>query len=322
MSTDDRPGGPATDVATPDRRPPDGLRVTAMLRRPAGLLALLAASAIWGLWITAEKYSLRGLPVMTVLGLSLAGSTLLLWTLLLRRGHRRPPRRQLGRLALLGLFEPMLGYGVIGLGLAHIEAGQASLLAGTEACFVVALAAVLRRRLPTGRAIAGVLLAAVGVAVLGGGPSAMGLTLGDALVLLGSLFAAIGSIIAGRVVQHSEPLVATSYQFGFGLLFTLPLMAWEWFLDDTATTAGARPGHWIVAAVVCGGGLGTAFLLYNYAIIRTPVTLAGVFLNVIPLFGLVFAVLLLGEGVAAWQLIGGAIMIGGIFLFTESDLEE
>ncbi|MCO5996429.1 DMT family transporter [Actinoallomurus rhizosphaericola] len=289
--------------------------------RRSGVPPLLLASAIWGCWSTGEKYALRGLPVMTMLGVTLAAATALLWAVLLAKGHRRPAGRRLGALALLGLLEPMIGYGAIGLGLTSIEAAQAALLSGTESCFVVVLAAIAARRLPTGRGVAGVVLATAGVAALGGAHPEARLTAGDLLVLLGSLSAAGYSVLADRVVANVEPLVVTTYQFTFGLVFTLPLMLWQWAWGAGIAAPAARPRHWLVAAVVCGGGLAVAFLLYNHAITRITVAVAGVILNVIPLFGLATAVLALGEGVDRWRFLGAALILGGIFLFSERDAE-
>jgi drug/metabolite transporter (DMT)-like permease len=286
-----------------------------------GLLLLVLASALWGAWTAAEKYSLGGLPVITVLGLTLVAAAGLLWAVLLRQGHTRPTREQLRLLAVLGLLEPTIGYGAIGLGLVHVEAAEAALLSGTEACWVVVLASIVSRRLPTRRAVAGVLLAAVGVAVLGGVHGALGLGKGDMLVLVGAVAAATATIIAGRAVRDMEPLVVTSYQFGFGLLFMLPLLAWEWLINGTVTTPQARPGHWIAALLVCGGGLAVAFLLYNHAITRISVTAAGVLINLVPLFGLAAAVIFLGESLNRWHFLGAALILGGIFLFSEADTE-
>ncbi|MFJ3220541.1 EamA family transporter [Kitasatospora sp. NPDC086801] len=55
----------------------------------------------------------------------------------------------------------------------------------------------------------------------------------------------------------------------------------------------------------------------NYAATRTPVTTAGVLLNIIPVFGLAFAVALLGERIDGWQYVGAALILAGIFLFSE-----
>ncbi|MDJ0342595.1 DMT family transporter [Streptomyces sp. H10-C2] len=293
-----------------------------VIRRQRGLLPLLIASVLWGVWTTGEKFGLAGMSVVTLLAVTLASSTALLWAIMLRRGHERPSSDQLKLLALLGLFEPMLGYGAISLGLAHLDASEAALRNGTEAVFIVALVALLSRRMPTGRAVAGVALAAVGVAVLGGPRVDAALAVGSMLVLAGSLAAAIATMIAARAVADMDPLVVTAYQFGFGLLFAVPLLVWQWSTGDSALTPSSRLGHWLVVIVVCGFGLAIAYLLYNRAITEVSVSAAGVVLNIIPVFGVAAAIVFLGEGITLWEFIGASLIIGGVFLFTERDLNE
>lgn len=290
-----------------------------VLRYRAGVLPLLAASAIWGAWNTADKYAVARLPVITVMAVMLAAAAGVLWTVLLVRGHRPPRPAQLGQLALTGLLEPALSHGIIGAGLVHVQATAASLLDGTEACFVVAIVAVFRRRPPSPRSVSGVLLAALGVAAIGGLHGGAGFGLGDALVLAGIASAALSSVLASRLLETLDPLVTTAYQFGFGFGFTLPLVAWEWAAGGPVSGPAAGPLAWVVASAACGGGLAAAFLLYNRAITRIPVTAAGVILNTIPLFGVAVAVIALGEAVSWWQVLGAALILGGIFLFADHD---
>lgn len=281
-----------------------------------GLWPLVAATICWGGENAAAKYALTGLPAMTVLVVTLATGTAVIWAVLLVEGHRRPAG--MGLLALLGLLEPALTYAAVDLGLAHTQASQASLLAGTESCFVITLDAAVTRRRPPARVVAGAALAFAGVAALGGSQFGLGLKAGDMLVLAGSLAAAVYVTLASRVAVDVPPLPMTAYQFAFGLLFSLPLVTWQWAAGGRIATSGAGPGQW-GAAAGCGIGFAAAFLLYNHAVTRVPLGTAGIVLNLIPLFGLLAAVLTLGERVTRWQLLGAALIMGGLALFSEPD---
>jgi drug/metabolite transporter (DMT)-like permease len=318
VSPDDK----STLTATAGRRSKAGGRaVSGVLRHRAGVLPLLAASILWGVWNTADKYAVTGLPVMTVVGAMLVCSAAMLWAVALFQGLKWPQPGQLKQLALAGLLDPAIAYGAMSLGLVRLPATAASLLDGTEACFVVAMAAFWRRRRPTARSVIGVLLSASGVAALGGAHAILGLGAGDLLVLAGVASAALSSVIASRVLEDLDPVMTTACQFGFGLLFTTPLIAWQWTAGGSIAGPDARPADWVVAAIGCGGTLAAAFLLYNRAIARIPVTVAGAILNVSPLFGVAAAVLLLGEGFPWWQALGAALILGGIFLFAERDVD-
>jgi len=57
-----------------------------------------------------------------------------------------------------------------------------------------------------------------------------------------------------------------------------------------------------------------AYGLYNYGVSQLPASQASGFTNLIPLFTLVFAMLLLGERLNAMQLLAAALVFGGVAL--------
>ncbi|WNI16820.1 DMT family transporter [Actinacidiphila sp. ITFR-21] len=289
-----------------------------MIRDRHGV-ALIVAAACWGSDTVAVKYALRGIPAMTLLMIELVCATAALWTVLLIRGHRRPAG--LGRLALLGLFEPGLAYAAINLGLIHTTASDASLLSGTESAFVVVLAAVFLGRRFTRGAVAAVVIATVGVAALSGSAPSLAAGWGDGLVLAGSLSAAIYVTLAGRIAPELDSLTMTAYQFLAGTAVSVPFALAQWASDGTVLPAGSTPGQWAAAVGAGVVGLALSFLLYNRAIGYISATTAGMVLNLIPLFGLAAAVLVLGEPVDAWQGVGALLILSGLVLFTLAERE-
>lgn len=287
----------------------------------SGHLQLVLAAICWGSAMASSKYALGGFAPMTLLVIELAVATVVLWVMLLLSGHQRPPR--LLGLALLGLFEPALTYAAVTFGLTFTGASEASLLAGTESVWVVVLSALVLRQRPGKRAILGVLAATIGVASLNGTSPTVEAGWGELLILGSALCAAIYVIMASRVATEVEPLTMTAYQFAFGLLFSLPFAVLPWLTggsDDSTISPGPR--HW-AAAIFCGViGMAASFLLYNRAISRVPVAIAGMTLNLIPLFGLVAAVLALGESIDGWQIAGAALILVGIMLFPTEAEEE
>jgi drug/metabolite transporter (DMT)-like permease len=103
----------------------------------------------------------------------------------------------------------------------------------------------------------------------------------------------------------------TAYQ----LLAALAVAGLVW---ATASAGGstsfsdATALEWVAA--VATGLLGSAipFLLYTYAVSRLPAARAGLPLNLIPVFGVVFAVALLHETLVTVQLLGGLLVVVGL----------
>lgn len=280
---------------------------------------LVAAAACWGAGIVAVKYALRGMSAMTLLMIELVSATLLLWVVLLVRGNSRPTN--LGKLALLGLFEPGLTYAAVNFGLVHTNASDASLLSGTESLFVVVLASIFLRQRFTRTAVIAVFVATVGVATLSGSAPSLAASWGNLLVIVGSLCAAIYVTLASRIAPDMDALTMTAYQFLFGTLVSAPFAAAQWASDRSVLPAHSTAVEWVVAAMAGVVGLAGSFLLYNHAIRRVNVTAAGMALNLIPLFGLAGAVAVLGESVNLWQGLGAILILTGLVLFTLAEGE-
>src|SRR5918998_1061920 len=214
-------------------------------------LLLILAAVGWGSATTATKYALDGFGPLTLLLVKLTAAAAVLWVVLAVRGIPRTERK--GRFAVLGLFEPTLAYGGLTLGLIYTTATNASLLGASEACFVVALAAVFLKERIGARSLIGLLLAVVGVLVLEQGlPVSSDLNVGDLLVVGGDLAAAIYVILVVKVAATTESLPMTAYQFGFGALLALPFAVWQWLLGREQFPTGVDARFWLVAVLIGG----------------------------------------------------------------------
>jgi drug/metabolite transporter (DMT)-like permease len=184
------------------------------------LAALVIASLFWGTAVSVTKYALRGFGPITLLAISLIAGTVMLWTIVILRGHRPPPSWR--RAVLLGLFEPALAYAGDLLGLARTSAANGALLSGLESVFIVLLAAIFLRERITGRIAMALALALAGVMALEGTGSFSGAGLGDLLVLAGVLSAAAYTIVARGMGDESDPLTVTACQFAAATFLVLP----------------------------------------------------------------------------------------------------
>jgi drug/metabolite transporter (DMT)-like permease len=93
------------------------------------------------------------------------------------------------------------------------------------------------------------------------------------------------------------------------LLFLFPLYLWE-------HAAGSRiPVDLVSVAVIgyvsCAAGIG-GFLLFNQGVARVGPVVSNLFLNLIPVFALILAVLLLGERLAWLQAVGAALVMASV----------
>ncbi|MFI5933797.1 DMT family transporter [Actinoplanes sp. NPDC051494] len=284
------------------------------------LAALVTAALFWGSAGTFIKFALDSWQPMTLLTVQLLGANLVLWPLLLIRGYHRP--RQLGRLALIGVLEPGVCYALITIGLQHTTAANAAVISGLESCLVVVLAAIFLRERLAARGVLGLLLAVVGVLVLGGAAPDSSLNIGDILTFGGILAAAVYVLIARGIADSVDPLTMTAHQFGFGMAVILPFGIGEAAVRGAGVYTGHSAGDWLVALAIGVVGFAGSFLLYNYALAHVRAARAGIVLNLLPVFGLVSAIVVLGERPGIAQVAGAGLIVASIFVFpSDADAE-
>lgn len=289
-----------------------------MQTRRLPVAALVLAAALFGIAVTGVKYALGGFDPITLLAVGLAAATIALWTVVLLRGYR--PVGDVWWVALLGLFEPALAYLAENVGLARTSAANGALVSSLESVFVVVLAAIFLRERITPLVTAAVALALLGLAVLEGSSRFAGPGAGDLIVAGGVLSAASYTIVAKRMSVDTDPLSLTACQFAVGTVVVLPIAAASWGTRTEALPAHVPMKFWCAAVLVGILGYAASFLLYNYAIVRVDAAPAGIIVNLIPVFGLLAAVVWLHDTLTAGRVIG-ALLIGlSVVIFTVVEL--
>jgi len=283
--------------------------------RLAGTAAALGAVFIWGLTFVPSKIALAEMGPFTLAALRFCVALAILLPTLSRSRLSSDELRQLPwrTLATLGFTGVALYFGFQNLGLARTSATEAGLISGSVPAVTAALSAlVLRERLPIPRilGIAGS-MAGVAVMILGSSPSGGGSLAGDLLMLVSAVAWAIYTLTnkeIGGKVPDGFLLVST---IAFGALFLAPAAVFE------VATAGFGPislDGWLSVLFLGLGGSAAAFFCWNAALRRLDASEASTYINLVPLVTVLSAALMLGERPAPSQLLGGALVIAGVYL--------
>jgi O-acetylserine/cysteine efflux transporter len=297
--------GPGWDAAT---------RMTG-LRRP--VVALVVAAGLWGAAVSGTKYALGGFDPVTLLSVELLAGAGVLWAALLARGYRRPGSWWLP--ALLGLLEPALAYLGDTFGLSLTSAVHGAVISGLESGLVVLLAALLLRETVTRPAILAIVVALGGLAVLADAGAGVGTAAGDLLVAGGVLSASLYTIVAKRFDDGSDALSLTAWQFTVATLVSLLVTITRWTTGSGARAISAAPRFWLAAVLVGVGGFGVSFLLFNTVIAQVDAARTAVVLNLIPVFGVVSAVVFLREGMTGRDAFGAVLVGSSVLYFAIAD---
>ena len=265
-----------------------------------GLLVMI----IWSGNFAVAKLGLEQLPPLTFLTARFAVVALLLVPFV--RFPREKAWRVLGYAVTLG----GVHFGIMFVALSKIDAATAALASQTGVPFAVILSALFFRDYPGIWRLMGILIAFAGVAVIAGEPRFEGGLVPLFMVVIAAFAWAFGAIqtkAMGRINGFALN--------GYMALFSVPQLALlSFFLEDGQ-----------VAALLAIDVVGVFSVLYQSVLVvivgyglwyclleRYPVSVTMPFTLLMPFFGVLAGVLVLGETVTSAMIAGGALTIFGV----------
>ncbi|MFL9665317.1 DMT family transporter [Variovorax sp. AB1(2024)] len=281
---------------------------------------MLLAMVLWGVNVSAVKAlttSFESLPLaaLRMAVASLALSAIVLWR---RGGVPALGARQLAAMTGCAFLMVYANQILFAQGLLRSTATNGALIMALSPLVSALMAALVFRESLTPRRMLGVALGFAGVAAVvlshpGAGLSRAGI--GDLMLALGVVSFAIGGVGVQRLARQIDPLSISwvIYMIGTAMLVLHTLLG-----PSRLGTAELFPGAWPWALVLFSGIAATAAgnLIWNRAISVIGVARTAVFLYWVPVFGVAFAALLLGEALTWWHLLGFVAVMSGTWLGT------
>ncbi len=275
---------------------------------------LILAAVSWGLNFVATKYAAEFIsPLLLVAFRFVAGGLLLLGVLRVLE-----PESRLRRKDIL----PMLGLGCFGIGGAQTaftfgvsltSAASTGLVFATAPVWGMLLGSVLGLEQPNLRGIFGVGLSilGVGIVVYGGLGAHDDSLIGNLVILLAALCVGVYTVFSMSMLERHSPLAVATYPTLFGGPVVL-LLASPYFAVVEWGNVGFGP--W--AAVGYSAVFATAFAFAGWqrGISRVGANRVLVYQYLITLTGVVSGIVLLGESFGINKLLGGAVILLGVYL--------
>ncbi|MDG9922822.1 MULTISPECIES: DMT family transporter [unclassified Pseudomonas] len=277
------------------------------------MACLVLAMALWGSSFIALKFAFAELPPMWVIfGRMALGSLvfLLAWRWRGRLDYRPGDWRYLLALAAC---EPCLYFIFEALALQHTSATQAGMITALLP-LLVAMGAFLFLHERVARSTwAGFLLAVVGAIWLSlaseADSHAPAPLLGNFYEFVAMLCATCYTLLLKFLSERYSPFILTAMQAFIGSLFFLPLALVTEPLPSQFSLLGVGSVVYLGVVVTVG-----AYGLYNFGVSRLPASQASGFTNLLPVFTLIFAALLLGESLTPAQYAAAALVFVGVAL--------
>ncbi|OBA08237.1 multidrug ABC transporter permease [Paenibacillus polymyxa] len=273
------------------------------------ILALL----IWSTSFIATKAAYTTFPPIT-LGLSrfILASIVLGIVLLIKKEHVKVKPKDLATISFSGVLGITLYFSMENIGVSLTTASNAALIVASYPAITSLLEFILYKVKLSKYKICGIALAMIGVYFLtsvGESPDGKNQLNGN-LILIGTGFAwAFYTFMTRKVVDKYPPVTLSFYQTVAGSIFFIPLALLEKDSWQAPTTGSFMLLMYL--GVFCSV---IAFLLYNYGLIKLSPSSSVSLMNLVPIFGVIFSVVLLHETVSWRQIIGGLVVIIGVLM--------
>lgn len=223
--------------------------------------------------------------------------------------------------ALLGLLGIAVFHTITYAALTSTGAINAALILSLTPVVIVGLSWLLDREIVSAWQFGGILISLAGaVALITRGDISVIRTMdfnrGDIYMLIAIPNWALYSVLLRRRPYNVEPAVLLTVTIAAGVFFMTPLLVIELirgssFRVNVETTLSVTYVA-VFASVI-------AYFCWNRGVEIVGANRAGLFMHLVPAFGALLAILILGESFAGYHVAGIALIVTGIYLTTSAD---
>ena len=276
--------------------------------------SLLLTVFFFGTNFVAVKHVVESVPPILFAAVRFTFAGVLLWLLV----RLVEPQSKLLSKDLL----PVLGLGVLGVtltqsvftvGVSLTTAANTALIYSTAPVWGMLLGFALALEKPRLAGVVGVGLCLIGVAlIVYGGLSFSGTSLaGDALIVCAAVFWGSYTVLSLFLLRRYSPLALAAYVMLLGGLAAFPLSIFDFGRLDVAALDGSV---WFAAAYSCLLSSAFGFAAWGWGVSYVGANRVLVYQYLVALIGVSAGILLLGEGFGLRQVIGAAVILGGVYL--------
>lgn len=279
----------------------------------ASILSVLGALVIWGSSFVAIKFAYTTYPPLTLAAVRFVVATLILGALtLLPKNRVKLEKKDILTVAVCGLTGIMLYAVLQNIAMQWTSASSATLIIASYPIITLLMESLIYKTKLSLMKIVAILIAICGVVILSYVKTESrisGELLGILLLMAAGVFWAVYNFMMKRVVNQYPPITLLFYITLFGTIFLLPLSLFERTAWQTPTLLSFS--MMLFLGVFCSV---IAYLLYNRGLTTMAPSTITSMLNLMPIIGVFFSWILLGEQVTLRKIVGGAIVILGVML--------
>ncbi len=285
---------------------------------------LVLTMIFWGGTFVAGRLLAALLHPLMASSLRFAVASLLLLSTILVREKRFPllTLRQWGAMTLLGLSGVFLYNIFFFTGLQSVEAGRASMIIAVNPVVTTLLAMLLLGERYTFLRKIGMLLSVCGafIVISRGEPTALlqgDLAGGGELYIVGCVLSwSAYTLIGKQLLKNIEPLVAVAYSCTIGACLLAIVTVCSGHLPELSYL-NIKAGACVLYLGFFGTSLG--FIWFYDGVKRLGAGRAAMYVNLVPVSGVLLGILFLDEKIGSSLLIGGAFVFSGLYLLNRKE---
>ena len=284
-------------------------------------LLMICSALFWAGAFIAGKYTVPYIPTFTLTFLRFFYATIILFFVMKKMSVDFTLEKSKVPIYLFTGIVGMFGYHVLFFtALKYTTAINSSIIAATNPMVTTLLAVLFLKSRLRRKQMLGILLSFVGVmlTITGADLSVLrhfSFNSGDLIMLAAVTAWAIYGIFSKSKGKDIPPIVLTYYSFLVCTLLLLPFVLyerpWEWIGTVPAAAHLAVIYMSIFPSVI-------GYLVQQMAIREIGPSKASIFVNLVPVFSILLAVLVLGENLEPVKLLTAVLIIAGVYICQKS----
>lgn len=285
-------------------------------RHPVLLYALILLMILaWSFNFTIGKITLEHMNpyALTSFRIVLSGFLMLpIYFLMPRRSSFH--RGDLWTFVVLGFWGVVVNRGLFILGLDFTTASHSALIVATAPILILLLARAQKLESVTFAKIAGMLMCCAGIVVLVGGDrthAGHGTWVGDLITLCGTIGFSVYTVLSKKVARSYDTISMNTFCNMAGAILLLPLaiqqgMSLNWHSVGTIGWLGLA--YTVLISSIA------AYLVFFWALAHVSASRLAAFTYIETPLAMLIGVIMLGEKLTGGLLIGGALILAGVYL--------
>ena len=223
------------------------------------------------------------------------------------------PKKYFKQIFFIALIGCTIQYSLTYSGLKIVDASSATLFVQAEVPFGLLVAFLILGEKPSIRNIIGVIIAFIGIYILTGDPKLEGKLIGVILLLSGAFTWAFAQVLAKPISQKINALTLTAW---IGVFAGPQSILASTLIEGNPIEfiMSANLMAWIIMLYLALIMNVLGYSLWYFVLGKYPVNFVMPGLLLLPVAGLLTAVLLLGETLTFYNLLGGSVVIVGVAL--------